>query len=175
MRGLDVGLDRELRPDVHRLGHAVRVLRLAAAGGFDRADLAVLHVHAEVDAVDGGERVRDRRRQQRERLRGVLAVGGHGVDLLAAFAGVGHVRGVIELEQMLAERGIIREQAARAVGAAVFQIDRTVVIIQPHAVFLDAEDRLAVRLGAEQMRVGLQRLVAEVHLHGGIHIQLLAG
>ena len=132
-------------------------------------------MHAEVDAVDGGKGVRDRRRQQRERLRGVLAVGGHGVDLLAAFAGVGHVCGVIELEQMLAERGIIREQAARAVGAAVFQIDRAVVIIQPHAVFLDAEDRLAVRLGAEQVRVGLQRLVAEVHLHGGIHIQLLAG
>ena len=64
-----------------------------------------------------------------ERLLCVAAVGGHGIDLFTAFTGVGHIGRVVEFQQMLAERGIVREQAVRTVRTAVFQIDCAVIVI----------------------------------------------
>ena len=173
MRRLRVLLDGKLSPDGHRLCLAAVVFRFTAAGGFDGADLPVFNVHTQVDALDGAERIRNRRRQQRKRLLCVAAVGGHGIDLFTAFTGVGHIGRVVEFQQMLAERGIVREQAARAVGAAVFEVDRAVIIIQLHAVILDAEDGVPTGLRAEQAHVRSQRLVAKLHLHGRGHVQFL--
>ena len=129
MRCLRVRLDSEFSPDSHRLHLACTVFRLAAAGGFDRADYAAFNVHAQVDTLNGAERVCNRRRQQRERLLRILTVGGHGIDLFTAFTGVGHIGRVVEFQQMLAERGIVREQTVRTVRTAVFQINCAVIVI----------------------------------------------